>query len=101
MDTQAKLIFSPSSYTLTGGRDTTQSGVFKVTNDSTIDFVCRSITASCGCTTPTGIATGTIIKPGESVDLEFFINLKSPGTKYVYIFGNAETITLPISLQLT
>jgi hypothetical protein len=50
---------------------------------------------------PTGLKTADIIKPGESVTLSFSIDLKTPGTKYIYVFGNADTVALAIHLQLT
>lgn len=91
---------NPESVILEGSRNSNKSGVFTITNKGSIDFVCRSVTKSCGCTMPTGLQPADIIKPGESKQLSFSIDLKTPGTKYIYVFGNADTLALPIHLTL-
>jgi len=91
---------TPESVALEGPRNSHKTGQFVLTNTGSIDFVCRSVTKSCGCTMPTGLKTADIIKPGESVTLSFSIDLKTPGTKYIYVFGNADTVALAIHLQL-
>ena len=91
---------NPESIILEGERDSNKSGEFTITNTGSIDFICRSVTKSCGCTMPTGLQPADIIKPGESIKLNFNIDLKTPGTKYIYVFGNADTLSLPIHLTL-
>lgn len=91
---------TPESVVLEGPRDSNKTGQFVLKNEGSIDFVCRSVTKSCGCTMPTGLQTADIIKPGESVTISFNIDLKTPGTKYIYVFGNADTVSLAIHLSL-
>lgn len=95
------LSVDPVSVVLQGERNSTQSGKFTITNIGNTEFNCRSITKSCGCTMPEGIQAGSIIAPGASLDLTFTIDLKTPGTKYIYLFGNLEeNISLPIHLNI-
>lgn len=95
------LSIEPISLVLEGERDSTKSGIFTITNTGTEDFHCQNISKSCGCTLPEGLQAGDIIKSGESKDINFTIKLSTPGTKYIYLFGNLEeNISLPIHLNL-
>jgi len=95
------IVFEPSSVTVTGQKNQTVSGSSIIKNIGTTRFTCRSVAKSCGCTTPSGIDTGTIIEPGESKELFFSIELSSPADKFIYVHGNCTTISLRIIKQIT
>lgn len=95
------IVFEPSSVTVTGQKNQTVSGSSMVKNIGTTRFTCRSVAKSCGCTTPSGIDTGTIIEPGESKELFFSIELSTPADKFIYVHGNCTTISLRIIKQIT
>ena len=101
LEINATLSHSPESIVIQGKRNETKSEKFLLTNTSEVMFTCRSVTASCGCTIPSGITAGTTINPGESIELEFTIKLETPGTKYIYIFGNIDPYALSINLDIT
>jgi hypothetical protein len=94
------LKFNPESYTLSGTRNSSQTGKVSLTNIGEVDFICRSVTSSCGCTTTNDVKPGTTLKPGESVEISFTRQLNSPGTKYIYVSGNCVTVSLPIAAQI-
>ncbi len=96
-----KIVFEPSSVTVTGQKNQTVSGSSIIKNIGTTRFTCRSVAKSCGCTTPSGIDTGTIIEPGESKELFFSIELSTPADKFIYVHGNCTTISLRIIKQIT
>lgn len=93
--------FEPANVIVTGKKNETVSGSSKVKNIGTTRFTCRSVAKSCGCTTPWGIDTGTIIEPGESKELSFNIELSTPADKFIYVHGNCTTISLRITKQIT
>ena len=95
------IVFEPANVIVTGQKNQTVSGSSLVKNIGTTRFTCRSVAKSCGCTTPSGIDTGTIIEPGESKELFFSIELSTPADKFIYVHGNCTTISLRITKQIT
>jgi len=94
------VVFEPEVVVVTGKRNQTVSGKALVKNTGENTFFCRSVSKSCGCTTPSGINAGTIIEPGESKELSFTIQLGTPSDKFVYVHGNATAISLRIAKNI-
>jgi hypothetical protein len=94
------VVFEPDVVLVTGRRNDTVSGKALVKNIGNETFVCQSVSKSCGCTTPSGINTGTIIEPGESNELNFSIQLGTPSDKFIYVHGNATAISLRITKNI-
>jgi hypothetical protein len=94
------VVFEPEVVVVTGSRNQTVSGKALVKNIGNETFVCQSVSKSCGCTTPSGINTGTIIEPGESKELDFTIQLGTPSDKFIYVHGNATAISLRITKNI-
>jgi hypothetical protein len=94
------LQFNPATVLVKGKRNEHGTGKSTLTNIGEVDFVCRSVTSSCGCTTPNNIKTGQVLKAGESVEITFSRHLTSPGTKYVYVSGNCTTVSLAVAAEI-
>jgi hypothetical protein len=94
------LQFNPGTVLVKGKRDEHGTGKTTLTNVGEVDFICRSVTSSCGCTTPDDIQTGQVLKPGESIEVNVTRHLTSPGTKYVYVSGNCTTVSLAIAAEI-
>jgi hypothetical protein len=94
------VVFEPEIIVVTGKRNQTVTGSVMVKNTGDETFVCQSVAKSCGCTTPSGINTGTIIEPGESKELNFSIQLSTPSDKFIYVHGNATAISLRIAKNI-
>jgi hypothetical protein len=99
MDTTIEFI--PKIVELAGPRNTTAKGVATIKNVGPNDFTCRGVSTSCGCTLPHGIWTGTEIKAGDELEISFEAQLKTPGTKYIYVSGNSNTISLALNFNIT
>jgi len=95
------LEFNPESVIVSGARNSSQTGKASLKNIGEVDFICRGVTSSCGCTTTNDVKPGTVIKPGESVEISFTRKLSSPGTKFIYVSGNCVTVSLPIAAQIS
>ena len=95
-----ELQFNPENVLVTGERNSSQIGKATLTNIGSVDFICRSVTSSCGCTTTNNLKPGTVLKPGESIEISFTRKLSSPGTKYIYVSGNCVTVSLPIAAEI-
>ena len=93
--------FEPAIVLVEGKRNSTAGGSAILKNIGDETFVCRSVSASCGCTTPSGIETGTTLEPGETRELHFSIQLNTPSNKYIYVHGNCTTVSLTISKNIT
>ena len=94
------VVFEPEVIVVEGKRDETVSGSVMVKNIGEETFICQDVSKSCGCTTPLGVNTGTIIEPGESKELSFTIKLGTPSDKFIYVFGNSTAISLRIAKNI-
>jgi hypothetical protein len=94
------LQFSPATVLVSGKRNAHGTGTSTLTNIGEVDFICKGVTSSCGCTTPNNIKTGQILKAGESIEITFSRHLTSPGTKYVYVSGNCTTVSLAVAAEI-
>jgi hypothetical protein len=94
------VVFEPEIIVVEGKRDQTVGGSVMVKNIGDETFICQSVAKSCGCTTPSGVTTGTIIEPGESKELSFTIKLGTPSDKFIYVHGNATAISLRIAKRI-
>ena len=94
------LQFNPATVLVSGARNAHVTGTSTLTNIGEVDFICRGITSSCGCTTPDDIQPGQILKPGESIQITVNRHLTSPGTKYVYVSGNCTTVSLAVAAEI-
>lgn len=94
------IIFEPEVVVVTGKKDETVFGKSTVKNVGENPFFCSQVSKSCGCTTPEGVAAGTVIEPGESKELTFSIKLGTPSDKFIYVAGNATTISLRIAKNI-
>jgi hypothetical protein len=95
-----ELEFNPEAVVVSGARNSSQTGKASLKNIGSVDFICRSVTSSCGCTTTNNIKPGSVLKPGESVEISFTRKLSSPGTKFIYVSGNCVTVSLPIAAEI-
>lgn len=94
------LVFEPSSVLLSGKRDTHIEGTATLKNVGEVDFLCKSVSSSCGCTTQQSVKTGTKIKAGESLEISFKVKLSTQGVKHIHVMGNCVTAGLSINTKI-
>ena len=91
--------FTPNEVLVKGTRNSQQTGKSTLKNIGEVDFICKNVSANCGCTVPRNIKTGTILKPGETIEVDFSIKLGTQGTKRIFVMGNCVTASLGINIE--